>query len=124
MALAIGTDIVEIARIVAMLERQGDKFVQRILCEPEQQEYHRRKQDAAYVAKRFAAKEAVAKTLGTGIGRGVSFQDILIVNNDVGAPGVELSGGALEVMQSLGGSRILLSLADEQQYALAYAVLT
>ncbi|MDC0641328.1 holo-ACP synthase, partial [Porticoccaceae bacterium] len=60
MALAIGTDIVEIARIVAMLERQGDKFVQRILCEPEQQEYHRRKQDAAYVAKRFAAKEAVA----------------------------------------------------------------
>ena len=124
MALAIGTDIVEIARIVAMLERQGDKFVQRILCEAEQQEYHRRKQDAAYVAKRFAAKEAVAKTLGTGIGRGVSFQDILIVNNDVGAPGVELSGGALKVMQSLGGSRILLSLADEQQYALAYAVLT
>ena len=123
MALAIGTDIVEIARIVAMLERQGDKFIQRILCEPEQQ-YHRRKQDAAYVAKRFAAKEAVAKTLGTGIGRGVSFQDILIVNNDVGAPGVELSGGALQVMQSLGGSRILLSLADEQQYALAYAVLT
>ena len=124
MALAIGTDIVEIARIVAMLERQGDKFIQRILCEPEQQEYQRRKQDAAYVAKRFAAKEAVAKTLGTGIGRGVSFQDILIVNNDVGAPGVELSGGALQVMQSLGGSRILLSLADEQQYALAYAVLT
>ena len=76
------------------------------------------------MAKRFAAKEAVAKALGTGIGRGVSFQDILIVNNDAGAPRVELSGGALQVMQSLGGSRILLSLADEQQYALAYAVLT
>lgn len=124
MALAIGTDIVEIERIAAMLERQGDKFIRRILCEPEQQEYHRRKQNTAFAAKRFAAKEAVAKALGTGIGRGVSFQDILIVNNDAGAPGVELSGGALQVMQSLGGSRILLSLADEQQYALAYAVLT
>ncbi|MGB2260493.1 MAG: holo-ACP synthase [Porticoccaceae bacterium] len=123
MALAIGTDIVEIERITATLERQGDKFIQRILCEPEQHEYYRRKQDAAYVAKRFAAKEAVAKALGTGIGRGVSFQDILIVNNDAGAPGVELSGGALQLMQSLGGSRMLLSLADEQQYALAYAVL-
>lgn len=124
MALAIGTDIVEIERIAAILERQGNKFIQRILCESERQEYNRLNQSVAFVAKRFAAKEAVAKALGTGIGRGVSFQDILIVNNEFGAPGAELSGGALQVMESLGGSRMLLSLADERQYALAYAVLT
>ncbi|MDB9844397.1 holo-ACP synthase, partial [Porticoccaceae bacterium] len=74
MALAIGTDIVEIKRIAAVLERQGNKFIQRILCDTEQAEYQRLKQSVAFLAKRYAAKEAVAKALGTGIGNGVSFQ--------------------------------------------------
>ena len=124
MALAIGTDIVEIKRIADVVERQGDKFVQRILCEPERQEYQRLNYDVSYLAKRFAAKEAVAKALGTGIGRGVSFQEILIVKNASGAPGVELSGGALQVMKALNGQQMLLSLSDERHYALAYAMLT
>ena len=124
MALAIGTDIVEIKRIADVVERQGDKFVQRILCEPERQEYQRLNYDVSYLAKRFAAKEAVAKALGTGIGRGVSFHDILIVKNALGAPVVELSGGALQAMKALKGQQMLLSLADERQYALAYAMLT
>lgn len=124
MALAIGTDIVEIKRIADVVERQGDKFFQRILCEPEQQEYQRLNHDVSYLAKRFAAKEAVAKALGTGIGRGVSFHDILIVKNALGAPVVELSGGALQAMKALKGQQMLLSLADERQYALAYAMLT
>lgn len=124
MALAIGTDIVEIKRIADVVERQGDKFVQRILCEPEQQEYQRLNHDVPYLAKRFAAKEAVAKALGTGIGRGVSFHDILIVKNALGAPVVELSGGALQAMKALKGQQMLLSLSDERQYALAYAMLT
>ena len=123
MALAIGTGIVEIKRIADAVERQGDKFIQRILCDAEQQDYQRLKQDISFLAKRFAAKEAVAKALGTGIGRGVSFQDILIVKDALGAPGVELSGGALDTMIALNGKRMLLSLSDEQQYALAYAVL-
>jgi holo-[acyl-carrier protein] synthase len=124
MALAIGTDIVEIKRIADVVERQGDKFVQRILCEPERQEYQRLNYDVSYLAKRFAAKEAVAKALGTGIGRGVSFQEILIVKNASGAPGVELSGGALQAMMALKGQQMLLSLSDERHYALAYAMLT
>jgi len=123
MALAIGTDIVEIKRIADVVERQGDKFVQRILCEPERQEYQRLNHDIFYLAKRFAAKEAVAKALGTGIGRGVSFRDILIVKNALGAPEVELSGGALQAMKALKGQQMLLSLSDERQYALAYAML-
>ena len=124
MALAIGTDIVEIKRIAQVVERQGDKFIQRILCESEHQEYERLNQDIYYLAKRFAAKEAVAKALGTGIGRGVGFHDIMIVKNALGAPGVELSGGALQAMMALKGQQILLSLSDERQYALAYAMLT
>lgn len=121
--MAIGTDIVEIKRIADAVERQGDRFIQRILCDAEQQDYLRLKHDTSFLAKRFAAKEAVAKALGTGIGRGVSFQDILIVKDALGAPGVKLSGGALEAMIALNGKRVLLSLSDEKQYALAYAVL-
>jgi holo-[acyl-carrier protein] synthase len=123
MALAVGTDIVEIQRIAKVIARQGDQFVQRILCETEQAEYQRLNQSAAFLAKRFAAKEAVAKALGTGIGRGVSFQNIQVVNNELGAPAIELSGGAAEAMKSLGGTKLLISLADEQQYAVAYVIL-
>lgn len=123
MALAIGTDIVEIKRIAAVLGRQGNKFVQRILCDTEQAEYQRLKQSVAFLAKRYAAKEAVAKALGTGIGNGVSFQDIAVVNNDRGAPAIELCGGAAEILQSLGGTKVLISIADEQNYAVAYVVI-
>ena len=111
MIIAIGTDIVEIARIAKVLERQAGRFVERILCPSEQEQ-------------RFAAKEAIAKALGTGIGHGVSFQDMQISNDDKGAPHVQLSGGAAEVMRSRGGQRVLLSLADERDYAKAYAMLS
>ena len=123
MVIAIGTDIVEIARIADVLERQGERFIDRILTVSEKTLYNQSK-SVSFVAKRFAAKEAVAKALGTGIGRGVSFQDIVISNNAKGAPLVELSNGAADVMRELGGARMLLSLSDERHYALAYAVLT
>ena len=123
MVIAIGTDIVEIARIAEVLERQGERFIDRILTVSEKTLYNQSK-SVSFVAKRFAAKEAVAKALGTGIGRGVSFQDIVISNNAQGAPLVELSNGAADVMRELGGERMLLSLSDERHYALAYAVLT
>lgn len=123
MVRGIGTDIVDIKRMVKVLERQGDKFVQRVLTTGEQQQFARLNNSPAFLAKRFAAKEAVAKALGTGIGHGVSFQDINISNNDRGAPVVELSAGAAEVMHNSGGSQVLLSIADEAEYALAYAIL-
>ncbi len=123
MIIAIGTDIVEIARIAELLERQPERFVERVLCSAEREQYAARSHSVAFVATRFAAKEAIAKALGTGIGRGVSFQDMQITNDDKGAPHVTLTGGAAEVVQSRGGERVLISLADERDYAIAYATL-
>ena len=121
--IAVGTDILEISRIEAVVERLGDRFVARILTDVERREYRDSKLPLRLLAKRFAAKEAIAKALGTGIGRGVSWQNMSIVHDDNGAPLVELSGGALEVARSRGGSEVLLSLADEQAYVVAFAVL-
>lgn len=119
----IGTDIVQINRLETVLARQGERFVERLLTPAERAEYQRRGAPVSFVAKRFAAKEAVAKALGTGIGRGVSFQHIEVANNADGAPEVVLLDGALAAAQARGGSRMLLSIADEQDYAIAYAVL-
>ena len=123
MVKGIGTDIVDIRRMVKVLERPGDKFVQRVLTAAEQREFARLNNSPAFLAKRFAAKEAVAKALGTGIGNGLSFQDMNVTNNDRGAPAVELSAGAAKVMHDCGASQVLLSIADEADYALAYAIL-
>ena len=123
MTIAIGTDIVEIKRIAEALERQGDKFVQRILTESEISEYRGRGNSVAFLAKRFAAKEAVAKALGTGIGRGISFQQLVVSNNTEGAPQVELQANAAERLKQLGGTNVLLSLSDEKSYALAYVAI-
>jgi holo-[acyl-carrier protein] synthase len=123
MTIAIGTDIVEIQRIASALERQGDKFVQRILTESEIAEYQARGNSVAFLAKRFAAKEAIAKALGTGIGRGISFQHMIVSNNSEGAPQVELQANAAERLKQLGGAQVLLSLSDEKNYALAYVAI-
>jgi len=123
MTIAIGTDIVEIQRIASALERQGDKFVQRILTESEIAEYQARGNSVFFLAKRFAAKEAIAKALGTGIGRGISFQHMIVSNNSDGAPQVELQANAAERLKQMGGSQVLLSLSDEKNYALAYVAI-
>ncbi len=121
--IAIGTDIVRIARITEVVERQGQRFVSRILRPEEIHEYQSHREPARLLAKRFAAKEAVAKCLGTGIGRGVSWQDILVHHDNNGAPLVTLSGGAREVAQRLGSETVLLSLSDEDAYVIAFAAL-
>lgn len=122
--IGIGTDILEIKRIHAVVDRLGDRFVRRILTLQEQVEYRDSGQPVRLLAKRFAAKEAIAKALGTGIGRGVSWQDMEVAHNDSGAPLVRLSGGALAVVQRRGGRGVELSLADEQDYVVAFAVLS
>ena len=123
MTIAIGTDIVDIQRIADAVERQGDKFVQRILTESEISEYQARGHAVSFLAKRFAAKEAIAKALGTGIGRGISFQHMIISNNAEGAPQVELRDMASEKLKQLGGTHVLISLSDEKNYALAYVTI-
>lgn len=121
--IALGTDILEIQRISAVVERLGERFVRRILTPAEQAEYYASQQPVRLLAKRFAAKEAIAKALGTGIGRGVSWQDIEVQHDAHGAPLAVLTGGAAEVVLRRGGTGVLLSLADEQAYVVAFAAL-
>ena len=123
MTIAIGTDIIDIQRVADAVERQGDKFVQRILTQSEISEYQARGHSVSFLAKRFAAKEAIAKALGTGIGRGISFQHMVISNNAEGAPQVELQDNAAERLNQLDGTNVLLSLSDEKNYAIAYVAI-
>jgi len=121
--IAVGTDILQVSRVDATVDRLGERFVRRILTPAEQAEYRASSQPNRLLAKRFAAKEAIAKALGTGIGRGVSWQDIQIDHDSSGAPVVVLGGGALATARARGGERVELSLADEVDYVVAFAVL-
>lgn len=123
MSLGIGTDIVAISRIVSALERQGPKFAARILTTTELFLFQQNTQPARYLAKRFAAKEAILKALGTGLAQGMRWQDIEISRNELGGPVVSLTGAAQARMHALGGQRMLLSLSDEQDLAIAFASL-
>ncbi|MGI2039122.1 holo-ACP synthase [Shewanella frigidimarina] len=121
--VGIGTDIVEIARISEQRERLGDRLARRVLTEHELATYLQSKQPERFLAKRFAAKEAAAKALGTGIGRGVSFQHIHIDNDANGAPQVRFTDGALARLEQLAGKQGFISIADEKHYAVATVVL-
>ncbi|MGI5308615.1 holo-ACP synthase [Rheinheimera sp. WS51] len=125
--VGLGTDIVEIARIATSLTRSPG-LIKRVLTAFEQEIYQERlaisrEQAARYFAKRFAAKEAAAKALGTGIGRGVSFQHIHISNNEQGAPVLKFTGYAAELAQSMAVTHLWLSITDEQAYAAATVIL-
>ena len=115
--------MVEIDRMTDILERQSDSFSKRVLDSVEFQRYQASQNKAAHLPQRFAAQGAIAKALGKGIGHGVSFQDMIITNNAKGAPEVVLSGGAARIMAEQGAHKVLLSLADERHYAIAYAIL-
>ncbi|QQX81461.1 holo-ACP synthase [Shewanella sp. KX20019] len=129
MIVGLGTDIVEIARIEMRVPAAGEealkihRLAKRVLTPSEFSLFVASSCPGRYLAKRFAAKEAAAKALGTGIGRGVSFQHIEISNNDNGAPIVTFNGGAAERLAALGGVRGHLSIADEKHYATATVIL-
>ncbi|ACJ30457.1 Holo-acyl carrier protein synthase:Phosphopantethiene-protein transferase [Shewanella piezotolerans WP3] len=129
MIVGLGTDIVEIARIetriseVVEKELQTNRLAKRVLTPSELDIFIKSSNPGRYLAKRFAAKEAAAKALGTGIGRGVSFQHIEISNNENGAPIVTFSAGAAERLAALGGVKGHLSIADEKHYATATVIL-
>ncbi|ABE56041.1 phosphopantethiene--protein transferase domain [Shewanella denitrificans OS217] len=121
--IGIGTDIVEIERIREQRDRLGDKLAKRVLTLDELAIYAAVNMPERYLAKRFAAKEAAAKALGTGIGRGVSFQHIHISNDDNGAPLVNFTDGAALRLAQLGGCKGHISIADEKHYAIATVIL-
>lgn len=123
MIIGVGTDIVRISRIEKSIDRSGDKLAKRVLTISELATYRAAVNPAAYLAKRFAAKEAAAKAFGTGIGK-ISWHDLEIGNLDNGAPIITCRGNASELLLSLGGSSIHLSISDEEDYALAFVVIS
>jgi holo-[acyl-carrier protein] synthase len=121
--IGIGTDILEIERLNQAMIRSRGEIIKRILT-PQEQEIAAQKGRAAtgYYAGRWTAKEAVAKMLGTGIGKDCSFQDITILNNEKGAPYVTLAGAAKQKADSLGITRIHISISHEQHYCIATVI--
>jgi holo-[acyl-carrier protein] synthase len=128
MILGIGTDLVDIRRIERTIERHGDRFIHRIFTETERALAERRANRAATYAKRFAAKEACAKALGTGFRNGVFFRDLGVVNLSSGKPTMRLTGGALVQLQAMVPpgceAQIDLAITDEYPMAQAFVIIS
>ena len=123
MIYGVGTDLVNIERVKKILSKNRDGFVKRVLSEHEQALFANKADSAAYFAKRFAAKEAFAKALGTGIGRVVSFQDLTIRNNENGKPYFIPSEKLRQYLVENNIKKAHLSISDESQNAIAFVVL-
>ena len=123
MIVGIGTDIVHIPRMAESLQRHSRRFAARILAERELAEFDQSARPEAYLAKRFAAKEAVAKAFGTGFRDGLSLKHICVAKDALGRPQVLLTEKAQELAQQRQVAGVHLSLADEQEYAIAYVVM-
>ncbi len=101
MIVGIGNDMIDIRRVEKVLERHGERFLDRVFTDIERRRSERRKQRAASYAKRFAAKEACAKALGTGMSHGVFWRDMGVVNLPTGQPTMALTGGAAERLKAI-----------------------
>ena len=127
MIVGIGSDLSDIRRVAATLERFGERFTNRVFTEIERSRSERKPDRASSYAKRFAAKEACAKALGTGMRRGVFWRDMGVVNMRSGQPTMALSGGALERLQAItptGMAAVIhLSLTDDHPYAQAFVII-
>lgn len=127
MIVGLGSDLIDIRRVERSLERFGDRFVQRVFTDIEQAKSDRRRLRAASYAKRFAAKEACAKALGTGLSRGVFWRDMGVVNLPGGKPTMQLTGGAAERLAEMmpGGHSpfIHLTITDDMPLAQAFVII-
>jgi holo-[acyl-carrier protein] synthase len=128
MILGIGNDITDIRRIEKVIEKHGDRFLTRIFTDTERARAERRAKRVETYAKRFAAKEACAKALGTGIRRGVWWRDMGVVNLPSGRPTMKLTGGAAERLAKLTPpgheARIDLTITDEYPLAQAFVIIS
>ncbi len=128
MIIGIGSDLIDIRRIEATLQRFGPRFIERIFTPLEQEKSERRANRAESYARRFAAKEACAKALGTGLRRGVFWRDMGVVNLPGGRPTLQLTGGALARLNALlppgTEARIDVSLTDEPPLAQAVVIIS
>jgi holo-[acyl-carrier protein] synthase len=128
MIIGIGSDIIDIRRVEKVIERHGDRFLSRIFTDVERAKAERRAKSVDTYAKRFAAKEACSKALGTGIRQGVWWRDMGVVNLPGGRPTMQLTGGALRRLEALTppghDARIDLTITDEYPMAQALVVIS
>ena len=128
MILGIGSDITDVRRIEKVIARHGERFIARIFTEKERARAERKKKRVETYAKRFAAKEACAKALGTGMRGGVWWRDMGVVNLPSGRPTMQLTGGALARLQAMTPhgyeARIDLTISDEGPMAQALVVIS
>lgn len=127
MILGIGTDLANIERIQSTLDRFGDRFRTRVFTERELAKAARRKDEAGTLAKRWAAKEACSKALGTGLAMGISWRDMSVSNLSTGQPVMELTGWAkerLDDMIPVGHQAVIhVTLTDDHPWAQAFVVI-
>ena len=123
MIYGVGSDVVEIERIEKALERWGERFAERVLCDPELRRFRQHRQPAAYLAKRFAAKEAFTKALGTGIKAPANWHGVWVANLPSGKPELEFSGALQRLLSDRGISRAHVTLSDERGVAMATVIL-
>jgi len=128
MIIGIGSDLVDVRRIERTIERHGARFLERIFTETERARAERRANRVETYAKRFAAKEACAKALGTGLRRGVFWRDMGVINLPSGRPTMKLTGGALRRLQEITPEgqevRIDVTITDEGWLAQAFVVIS
>ena len=124
MILGIGNDLIDIRRIEKTIQKHGERFLTRVYTDIERAKSDRRRMRAASYAKRFAAKEACAKALGTGLSRGVYWRDMGVVNLPFGKPTMKLTGGALVRLQAMTppGHAVQIDLSITDDFPLAQAI--
>jgi holo-[acyl-carrier protein] synthase len=128
MIIGLGSDLIDIRRVERVIERFGDRFLDRVFTQVERRKCEARAHPAASYARRFAAKEACSKALGTGFRRGVFWRDLGVVNLPSGQPGMLLTGGALKRLEELTPpgmtARLDVSLTDEPPMAQAIVIIS
>jgi len=127
MIIGLGSDLIDIRRVEASIERFGDRFTHRCFTDIEREKSDRRKNRAASYAKRFAAKEACSKALGTGLAQGVFWKDMGVINLPSGKPTMRLINGAGERLESMlpaGHEAVIhLTITDDFPYAQAFVII-
>lgn len=123
MIFGIGTDIVRVARMQKNIERYGEKFAERILTASELDEYRNELRKAHFLAKRFAAKEAAAKAMGTGFRDGLMLHHIGVTHDNAGKPQLAFTDQAADFVRANAITQVHVSLADEEDHAVAFVTL-
>ena len=124
MIFGIGTDIVRVDRMERNLQRFGEKFARRILSDLELSDFQQSGRPAHFLAKRFAAKEAAVKAMGTGFANGVGMKQISVDHDSSGKPELVMDGLAKEFLLTNNITRLYISIADEQDHAVAFVTLS